>query len=72
MSKNVGELLVFYTFAVFRFGSLLKSILDHLGVDFGVVWEPIFNHFSDPRGGKKFNEFSCFFMLFNFGLHVGR
>ena len=35
----------FYTFAVFHFGSLLKSILDHLGLDFGVVWGPIIYFF---------------------------
>ena len=62
----------FYTFAVFHFGSLLKSILDHLGLDFGVVWGSIFNHFSDPRGDQKFNDFLCCFFqfLFDFGLQV--
>ena len=55
----------FYTFPVFLFGSLLKSILDHLGLDFGVVWGAIFYLFSDPRGDQKFNDFlCCFFAVF--------
>ena len=43
----------FYTFAVFHFGSLLKSILDHLGIDFGVVLGSIFEHCSDQGGDQK-------------------
>ena len=47
----------FYTFPVFRFGSLLKTILEHLGVDFGVVLGSIFDYLWDQRGDQNFDDF---------------
>ena len=72
MYQRRWRVVRFYTFAVFHFGSLLKTILDHLGIDFGVVLGSVFNHFSDRGGDQKINDLSyCFFQfLLDFGLQV--
>ena len=43
----------FYTFPIFVLSFLLGSILDHLGLHFGVVLGSFFSLFSLPRAIKK-------------------
>ena len=51
----------FYTFPIFVLSFLLGSILDHLGLHFGVVLDSFFSFFSLPRPIKKSTIFClCF------------
>ena len=51
----------FYTFPIFVLSFLLGSILDHLGLHFGVVLDSFFSLFSLPRAIKKSTIFRITF-----------
>ena len=51
----------FYTFPIFVLSFLLGSILDHLGLHFGVVLDSFFSLFSLPRPIKKSTIFRISF-----------
>ena len=55
------EVVRFYTFPIFVLSFLLGSILDHLGLHFGVVLDSFFLLFSLPRPIKKSTIFRISF-----------
>ena len=56
----------FYTFPIFVLSFLLGSILDHLGLHFGVVLDSFLLTFFTSKGDKKINDFSHHF-FYEFG-----
>ena len=73
MYQKQWRVVRFYTFPVFCFGSLLKAILEHLGIDFWGFWAP-FSMIVRIKG--VINILMIFYVvffqfLFDFGLQVG-
>ena len=62
------SVVIFYTFSDFRLGSLVESILDDFGIDFGRLLASIFEHFREKGVSKKSStnhvDFFTFFVDF--------
>ena len=67
------SVVIFYTFPDFRLGSLVESILDDFGIDFGRLLASIFEHFREKGVSKKSSKFHIDFYTFfvDFRLQVG-
>ena len=67
------RVFIFSTFSDFRLGSLVESILDDFGIDFGRILAPIFEQFRGKGMSKKSSKFHIDFYTFfvDFRLHVG-
>ena len=67
------SVVIFYTFSDFRLGSLVESILDDFGIDFGRLLASIFEHFREKGVSKKSSKFHVDFYTFfvDFRLQVG-
>ena len=67
------SVVIFYTFSDFRFGSLVESILDDFGIDFGKLLASIFEYFQEKGVSKKSSKFHVDFFTFfvDFRLRVG-
>ena len=57
------SVIIFYTFSDFRLGSLVESILDDFGIDFGRLLASIFEHFWIKGAIKKSSKFHVVFFL---------
>ena len=67
------SVIIFYTFSDFRLGSLVESILDDFGIDFGRLLASIFKHFWIKSAIENSMIFyvAFFQFLFDFRLQVG-
>ena len=67
------SVVIFYTFSDFRLGSLVESILDDFGIDFGRLLASIFEHFREKGVSKKSstNHVDFFTFFVDFRLQVG-
>ena len=67
------SVLILYTFSNFRLGSLVESILDDFGIDFGRLLASFFEHFREKGVSKKSSKNHVDFFTFcvDFRLQVG-